>query len=53
MRDNVEKGRGSHLSSAVNLLGGPRPLILFVWGSFSFLKCWDWIILNIPAKVKN
>lgn len=37
-RDNVEEENDSHLSSAVNLLGGPGQLTLSVWGCFLFNK---------------
>lgn len=39
MRDSIDKerGPGSHVSSVVDLLGGPRQITLSVWGSvFSF-----------------
>lgn len=34
IKDNFEKERDFHLSSAVNSLGGPRQLTLSVWGCF-------------------
>lgn len=55
LRDNVEKERDSHLSSAVTCCVGPvhslHPSGLDE--AFYKLKSWHWIFLNISPKVKN
>lgn len=53
MRDDGEKEKDSHLCCE---LAGWAQAAHFLCLSFLFfhkLKCWDWIILNIPSKVKN